>query len=237
MSFCYVKSGREKTDQARLSRVFDFFSSQAARVSRVAKTRQVSRGQALVEFVVSVLVILLAGFGVADLSRGVSTKLRMTSVGREAGRIFLKNNFDTKNLSQAQLRLQAEVKVYEALKQAMLPDDLATDGKVIITVVRRVINPSETESSDSTDQLKIVHEFPFIGSNAPTESTRVYRNIDAVIAGPPFGEDEGFLPVTMLRLGEELVIVEMFMRFDFYTPVDTLANNLRLDVLYDRSVF
>jgi Flp pilus assembly protein TadG len=242
MSFCYVKSRRERTAQARLGRVFDFFLSQAVKVPRVGRVKQDRRGQALIEFVISFFVILLVGLASVDLSRGISTYQRMSSVGREAGRIFLKNNFDTKNFDATQLRPEVSSKVYTALQQAMLPDDLAADGTVIITVARRIINPSETESDDATDQLKITHQFVFVGTanDAPGGVSRIPdTDSDQIISGPPETTTSypGFVPITTVRLDEELIIVEMLMKFNFYTPVDTLAGGISMDVLYDRAVF
>jgi hypothetical protein len=214
------------------------------------------KGQAFVEFAASVLVLTLFGFAAVDLSKGISTYQRMNSVGREGGRVFLKSTFDTAHVSDTVLWPQVKTKVYDLLKQAMLPDDLDTNGAVRISVGRRVIQEGQTESSSATDQIIITHEFVFnSGANAPSADSRISPTSLVtrdgasvkVIAGPPVStaddpattvnEDTGFVPIDTLREGEELIIVEMFYKFEFMTPVEKLAPGLHLDVLYDRTVF
>lgn len=212
------------------------------------------KGQAFVEFAVSVVILTLFGFGAVDFSKAISTYQRMNSVGREAGRVFLKSSFDTANLDETALRGEVESKVYEALKQAMLPDDLEQNGVVIVSVARRVIPIGGTTSSAATDQLKITHRFTFpqTPNAAGTQTSRIEptgldANNDVIIAGPPVSspddpstledEDVGFLPVDTVRLDEELIIVEMFYVYDFMTPIDQLIPGLQLNVLYDRTVF
>jgi hypothetical protein len=234
MSFRYFQYPREKITQT--------FGLTLRQVFRPVESKQDRRGQALIEFVISIFIILLVGLASVDLSRGISTYQRMCSVGREAGRIFLKNNFDTKNFDKTQLGPEVSAKVYEALKQAMLPDNLAVDGTVIITVARRIAKPPGTTSDEATDQLKITHQFVFVGTadDAPPGDSRIPdKGGDLVIAGadeitPTY---KGFVPIRTVRFDEELIIVEMFMKFDFYTPVDTLAGGINMNTLYDQTVF
>jgi hypothetical protein len=203
---------------------------------------QKKKGQAFVEFSISVVVLTIIGFGAVDLARGISTYQRMSSVGREAGRVFLKSSFDTTNLDETALGDEVRAKVYTILKQAMLPDDLEKNGTVLISVGRRIIKPEESESSDATDQIKITHQFLFAGTgdDAPASISRIKdADDDKIISGPPETTSTypGFVPVTTLRLGEELIIVEIFYHYEFYTPIAKLIPGLELDVLYDRTVF
>jgi hypothetical protein len=204
-----------------------------------------TRGQAYVELVVSVLVLAVLGFGAVDLSKSLSTSQRMSAVGREGGRVFIKNNFDTTNLSVTDLNSEVEDKVYDLLKQAMLPEDLDTQGGVIITVARRVNKGLLEGGSESVagsppepdDQLKITHVFTFGNASLGIINTKIKDELsDTYIAGS-IEPDPDFLPVGTVRRDEELVIVEMFYKNEFMTPIANLVPGLTLDLLYDRTVF
>jgi len=226
---------------------------------RIPNRKHNRKGQAFVEFAISVVVLTLFGFGAVDLSRAVSTYQRMNSVGREAGRIFLKSSFDTANLTQSAIRAEVKTKVYASLTQAMLPDDLGENGVVIVTIARRVIPLGGSASSSSTDQLKVTHRFTFPDAGQGESNsagihpsrispTALDANNAIIIAGPPLTtvddpstpeneEEGGFLPVDTIRSGEELIIVEIFYVYEFMTPIDKVIPGFQLNVLYDRTVF
>jgi Flp pilus assembly protein TadG len=197
------------------------------------------KGQAFVEFAVSVVILMLLAFGTVDLARGISSYQRMTAVAREGGRVFVKSNIDTKNFDEAALKATVDSKVYSLIKQAMLPDKLDENGAVYITVARRIKNPSTSTSSDGTDQLKITHVFDFpgtiAGGNGGSKINYTDDSGSKIIAGAP--ATSNFLPVTTIRLDEELIIVELIYKQEFITPIASLVPGLSLNILYDRAVF
>jgi hypothetical protein len=199
------------------------------------KTRK-EQGQAYVELALSVVVLATLGFGAVDLSKSISTYQRMSSVGREGGRIFLKSGIDTTNITDADLlRPEVNIKVYSLLEQAMLPEKLSENGGVIISIARRVVKPGSPSVPD--DQLKITHVFKFGSAYTGVVRSKIKDDLnDTYIAGS-LEIDPDFIPVSTVRLNEELVIVEMFYKNEFMTPIAKLVPGLTLDLLYDRTVF
>jgi Flp pilus assembly protein TadG len=193
------------------------------------------RGQSFVELAISVVVLAVLAFGAVDLSKSISTFQRMSSVGREGGRVFLKSNFDTTNITDTLLRSDVETKVYNLLKQAMLPENLDANGGVIITVARRVERADKPTTPD--DQLKITHVFKFGSASSGAVVTRIKDDPPDTYISGSLENDPDFIPLATVRRNEELVIVEMFYTNEFMTPIADLVPGLSLSMLYDRTVF
>lgn len=209
-----------------------------------------SKGQTLVEFCLVVIIILILTIGAVDFARAFSTYQRMAAMGREGGRLFVKNTFDTLNLTTAALTPDVKLKVYDKLVAGMQPDDLLVNGGVIITVLRRddgaiptTVSALGVATGDDDDTIRIVHRFTY-GSSAPVtkinkiavganEVVAVKEDVDPATPDVP----NPVIAYNTMRPGEELVVVEMFYTWDMLTNIDNLVPEMRLNTLYDLTIF
>ena len=217
---------------------------------------QKNKGQSMVELALSLTVLFIMTLGVIDFARIFSTYQRMTSVGREAGRIYVKQNYDT-TATTAILRdgpQGVKIKVYDAIANSMQPDKLTEQGSVIISVLRRVdgtllMGTNDTlvqrQTAEADDQLELVHRFIFDASPA-TGSIHSKINyvmdkskiiVDGTISGVPDAVPNSVIRFDTVRLGEELVVVEMYYENKMMTGIDKLFPALTISKLYDQTIF
>jgi Flp pilus assembly protein TadG len=217
-----------------------------------------NKGQSMVELALSLTFLFIMTLGVIDFARIFSTYQRMVSVGRESGRIFVKSNINTATTNTTVLRDGPEgvkIKVYDVIVNTMKPDKLDREGSVIISVLRRVDNvllattsdtPLQRETAESDDQLQLVHRFTFDSTPATgfTQSkiNQVMDGTKIIVSGPSGSTltpvvTTPVISVNTVRLGEELIVVEMYYKNDMITGIDKLFSALALDRLYDRTIF
>lgn len=124
-----------------------------------------SRGQAFVELVLVMIVMLLIVFGALQIAKMVSQTQEMASVAREVGRQLASGQYNTNDVP----------KVLEVATNMISTGGFETNGKIIISFIRRV-SGTDTDNDDvsnTNDVLRIQHQFIFPSTNAPDWDSRL----------------------------------------------------------------
>lgn len=200
-----------------------------------------SRGQAIVELSIIVVVLLFIVLAVVDFGRLISLQIRMASVAREAGRSYVA---DDDLISSG----SAPTDIYNRVVSMVAPSELDTDGVVIFSILERIDPEDDTDYSDpdtyDDDYIEVVvqHKYDPSGKSWKT----MVGAVGAKVARNP-GSDSDVLPLDMLRISQRTVAVEIYHEKVFLTPVRSIATALTPDKditvgswggpLYERAIF
>jgi len=197
-------------------------------------------GQALAEFSVIALVMVILAFGIMEFGRMISLSVRMASVCREVGRTFYANEYDTNTIDD----------IFTVATNMIAPGNLQSNGKMIVTIVERVSGNSTflTDTNNSNDVLVITNRFfyPYTGnpsvaaSNSPAWPTRLPTTYSSVVGADtkliPFTNNVGPVSLNMLQLNGKTAVVEVFHTNSTVAPINNLGVNVQ-PYLYDISAF
>jgi Flp pilus assembly protein TadG len=184
--------------------------------------RRGRKGQALVEFCLVLIIVLLLCLGTIELGQAASLSLRMASTVYQAGRLINAEslwpstaNTDAQNKTMLKAGLTDDI--YPAVKGMIYPADVASRGTVIFTYLTRVIINA---SDSSQDVLRITGQWYFSGGSvsesAPSSNlaskvaytttgsgTNIYKNVSA-----------SFFDKEALVSGQSTVVVEIYHQTD-----------------------
>lgn len=180
-----------------------------------------SRGQALAEFVMIIGVLLLLVFGVVDLGRIISQSTRISSLTREAARIYILNDYTP---------TQAPDAVYnDNIKPVFNQIESNLPHLVIFTILQRKDNPGgpATPTNKSDDKIQVIARHSYsAGTQEPEWSSKlkaVNQYLDATHV----------VNTDMLQVAETTVAVEIYTKYTSLTPLSGLMASTGYKSLYD----
>jgi hypothetical protein len=184
-------------------------------------------GQSTIELAAAAVILMILAWGVIDLGRIVSSSLRIASVAREGARLFVAYEYVS---TEPGLATKVEQNVYTPMTQMLQPDNIATDGVVIISIIRRTAN-----------QLLIQKQFKYQGAHTKVSKVGVENAVIAQLS-PRLANE--IMPVEALRADEEMVLVEVFYKTKFITPITRISGMTgaggglaEVQWVYDRALF
>jgi Flp pilus assembly protein TadG len=189
--------------------------------------RRRESGQSTVELAAAAVILMVLAWGVIDLGRIVSSSLRIASVAREGARLFVAYEYVS---TEPGLDTKVQQNVYTPMTQMLQPDNIATDGVVIISIIRRTAN-----------QLLIQKQFKYQGAHTKVSKVGVEGAVIAQLS-PRLANE--IMPVEALRTDEEMVLVEVFYKTKFITPITRISGMTgsggglaEVQWIYDRALF
>ncbi len=184
-------------------------------------------GQSTIELAAAAVILMILAWGVIDLGRIVSSSLRIASVAREGARLFVAYEYVS---TEPGLEGKVTQNVYNPIKDMLQPDNIATDGVVIVSVIRRTNN-----------QLLIQKQFKYQGTHTKLSKVGVEGAVIAQLS-PRLANE--IMPVESLRADEEMVLVEVFFKTKFITPITRISSMTgvggglaEVEWIYDRALF
>ena len=203
------------------------------------------KGQAIIEFCLIVVIMMLLTLGAIMLGQAASLSVRLASSVYQAGRMInaqglwpVATNTEAQNKTFLGDGLNNDI--YPALKGMILPANISKDGTVIFSYLTRVAVDSVT----SHDELSITYQFKF-----PTNSTQNSK-IPYTTSGTKKLVAASFFDIDALLSNQSTVVVEIYHKTDpmtaRFSAVYALAkkmyskNNTQvtpLNYIYDFAVY
>ncbi|MFQ3670859.1 MAG: TadE/TadG family type IV pilus assembly protein [Verrucomicrobiia bacterium] len=198
--------------------------------------RNPRRGQALIEFTLTLVIILCVLTGAFELSRYCSLVLRMSSAVRETARLIVAEDIDpnpvrtvAENNAEIQTRLNNDI--FPFVDNLIAPGNILNDGKIWVSYLTR--QPSPTSPTDPLqDRIVVTYQFAY----PPAALTDSRSSWNSTFGLPGSIVPTARIPLAGFSRGESTVAVELYHRTQFILP-QTFLRTAKVDKVYDMAIF